>query len=161
VLRAWAYPVVCVALASGLIVNLILKAQIGRARPAHLAEFGGTAQFTPPWQLAEECARNCSFTSGEVAMAAALAIPLTVLAWPHLASRRAQIAAVAAAAGYVALVALLRLGLGRHFLSDAVFSVAIAAGVALALFPLLGLSGVRVDPADLGLARRARTDAPG
>lgn len=161
-LRAWAYPVICVALASGVIVNLILKAQIGRARPAQLAEFGGAASFSPPWQMVEECARNCSFTSGEVAMAAALAIPLTVLAWPHLTSRRARLAGLALAAAYVGVVALLRVGLGRHFLSDALFSVLIAGGVALALYPLLRIDGVvLVGPGAGGALRRGRPDNPG
>jgi membrane-associated phospholipid phosphatase len=149
ILRALAFPILTVGLASGLIVNLILKAEIGRARPAHLAEFGGSASFSPPWQIVTECARNCSFTSGEVAMAAALAVTLPVLVWPQLGSPRLRRRVVAGAAAYVALVALLRIGLGRHFLSDAVFSTLIAAGVALALYPVLRIGHARAE-----LARR-------
>lgn len=49
----------------------LLKNFIGRARPRGLLEFGGTADFTPVWQYAAQCARNCSFPSGEAATAAA------------------------------------------------------------------------------------------
>ena len=90
-LRLLAYPLLCVALASGGLVNLLLKAHVGRARPDTLADFGGTAQFTPPWQVTSECARNCSFTSGEVALAASLAIPILVILWPHLSRNRGRL----------------------------------------------------------------------
>ncbi|MDR6434707.1 phosphatase PAP2 family protein [Brucella pseudogrignonensis] len=49
----------------------LLKGFIGRARPRGLLEFGGTADFTPVWQYAAQCGRNCSFPSGEAATAAA------------------------------------------------------------------------------------------
>ncbi len=142
-LRAWGYAVCGVALASGGIVNLLLKAHIGRARPMHILEFGGTAQFTPAWQMADQCARNCSFTSGEVAMAASLAISTLVLLWPRLNTPRARVLSVAVASVYVGAVAVLRIGLGRHFLSDAVFSVLVSAGVALVLYPILRISRAR------------------
>lgn len=143
-IRLLAYPVLCVALASGFVVNFLLKTHIGRARPDRIAEFGGTAQFTPPWQLAEECARNCSFASGEVAMAAALAIPLVVLLWPHLKRTRGRVLAVAVAVAYVAFVSVLRVGLGRHFFSDAVFSTLFAAGAALVLYPVLNVGRAKL-----------------
>lgn len=144
-----AYPFLCVVLACGVLVNLLLKSHSGRARPDALAEFGGNAQFTPPWQLADECTRNCSFASGEVAMAASLAIPAVVILWPHLAPGRARVLAVILAAAYVALSALLRIGLGRHFLSDTVFSTLIAAGVAFALYPVLNIARARMRLAGL------------
>ena len=55
----------------GLGVHLI-KILVGRARPRALEEFGGSADFTPPWQLTDQCIRNCSFISGEAASAFAL-----------------------------------------------------------------------------------------
>jgi lipid A 4'-phosphatase len=141
--RALAYPALSVVLASGGIVNLLLKSHVGRARPDSLAEFGGRAEFSPAWQVVSECGRNCSFASGEVAMSAGLAIPMVVLIWPQLTSRRSRLLAVALAAGYVTLVALLRIGLGRHFLSDTIFSILIAGAVALVLFPVLQIENVR------------------
>ena len=143
-LRLLAYPALCVTLACGGIVNLLLKAHVGRARPDTLAEFGGTAQFTPPWQIVDECARNCSFTSGESAMAASLAIPALVILWPHLTRDRARLLAILIAVAYVAATSLLRIGLGRHFLSDTVFSVLFAAGAALVFYPALHIQQARL-----------------
>lgn len=142
-LRLLAYPAICVALACGGIVNLLLKTHVGRARPDSLAEFGGLAEFTPAWQVAQECGRNCSFTSGEVAMAASLAFPALAILWPHLKGTGARLGAVGTVAAYIALTALLRIGLGRHYLSDAVFSVLFAAGVALVLYPVLRIDAAR------------------
>lgn len=138
-LRLMAYPLLCVTLACGLLVNFLLKSHIGRARPDTLAEFGGLAEFTPPWQVVAECARNCSFTSGESAMAASLAIPAVAILWPHLTRTRDRTVAVLVAMAYVGLTSILRIGLGRHFLSDTVFSVLFAAGVALVLYPVLNI----------------------
>jgi lipid A 4'-phosphatase len=142
-LRLLAYPALCVVVACGGIVNLLLKAHVGRARPDSLAEFGGSAEFTPPWQVVGECARNCSFTSGEVAMAAGLAIPAVVILWPHLTRDRARVLTILAAFAYVVVTSLLRIGLGRHFLSDAVFSTLFAAGAALAFYPVLRIEQAR------------------
>jgi membrane-associated PAP2 superfamily phosphatase len=142
-LRLLAYPLLCVAVACGAVVNLLLKAHIGRARPDTLVEFGGSAQFTPPWQVVQECARNCAFTSGEVAMAAGLAIPAVVILWPHLTRPRARLLAVLVAVAYVGLTSALRIGLGRHFLSDTLYSILFAAGVALAFYPVLRIERAR------------------
>jgi lipid A 4'-phosphatase len=142
-LRLLAYPGLCVAVACGGIVNLLLKSHIGRARPDSLAEFGGTAVFSPPWQVVDQCTRNCSFTSGEAAMAASLAIPAVVILWPHLTKDRGRLLAVLSAVVYIAATSLLRIGLGRHFLSDTIYSVLFAAGAALVLYPLLRIAQAR------------------
>lgn len=142
-LRLLAYPLLCVTVACAGIVNLLLKTHVGRARPDSLIEFGGTARFTPPWQVVDECTRNCSFTSGEVAMAASLGIPVLVILWPHLARKRARLTAILLVAAYIAVTALLRIGLGRHFLSDAVYSILFSAGAALVLYPLLRIAEAR------------------
>jgi lipid A 4'-phosphatase len=138
--RAWGFAAGTVAVACGGIVNLVLKAHVGRARPDQLVEFGGGAAFTPAFQVTDQCARNCSFTSGEVALAASLTIAALVLCWPRL--RRRGIA-VAAGCGYVLVVAGLRIALGRHFASDAVFSVLVPGAVALVLYPLLRVGQAR------------------
>lgn len=143
-LRAWALVPLSVALSSGAIVNLLLKRHVGRARPSDVAEFGGSADFTPAWQVTDECARNCSFASGEVAMAASIAIAAVVLLWPRFGRSSARIVAVLAAMAYVGVIALLRIGLGRHFLSDTVFSTLISAVVVLALYRLLGIGRARL-----------------
>lgn len=141
--RAWAFAASVVVVASGVIVNLVLKAHVGRARPISISEFGGAAQFTPAWQVTDQCARNCSFTSGEVALAASLAIATIVLLWPRFDTARRRFLAILVATVYVGLVMLLRIGLGRHFLSDTIFAVLFAGGVALVLYPLMRISQAR------------------
>ena len=55
-------------LGPGLVVNELLKKHWGRARPVQVTEFGGQAQYTPPWQITDQCPRNCSFSSGHAAL---------------------------------------------------------------------------------------------
>lgn len=141
-LRCAVFAAVNLVLGPGVIVNLVLKAHIGRARPVSVEEFGGTALFTPAWQLSDQCAANCSFTSGEVALAASLAICAVVLFWPRLGAK-GRLWSVLGALTLITVVSALRLSLGRHFLSDAVFSVLISAGVALATFRLLNVAPAR------------------
>ncbi|MBE2276865.1 MAG: phosphatase PAP2 family protein [Rhodobacteraceae bacterium] len=143
-LRLAGYAAANVLLAPGVVVNLVLKAHVGRARPATLSEFGGTRDFTPAWQFSEQCDRNCSFVSGEVSIAATLALIAVVLFWPRM-TRAGRGLAIAGGLAAVLGVAAMRLALGRHFLSDAVFATLISAGVALALYPLFGLSRARRD----------------
>jgi lipid A 4'-phosphatase len=121
-------------------VNGILKEHWGRARPEQV--FGGEAEFTAPLVIADECARNCSFVSGEAAAAAALAIVVGALSWPTLGPRGrrravALLGSVASAAG------LMRVATGRHFLSDVVFAALVTAFVALALWTLMRVAPAR------------------
>lgn len=141
-LRCWAFAALNLVIAPGVIVNLVLKSHLGRARPAYVAEFGGTSAFTPPFQVADQCLTNCSFTSGEVALAASLGICAVVMLWPRL-SLPGRFGAVVLALAGILLVATLRISLGRHFLSDAVFSVVVSAAVAMMLYRLLDLRRAR------------------
>lgn len=125
-------------LGPGLVVNVILKAHWGRARPAAITEFGGSAEFTPALLPADQCARNCSFVSGEGAAAVALAISLVVMA--PLARRllgRLFPLYVAAAIAFPAAGLALRVLTGRHFLSDTVFAALIVLAIALVLHRLI------------------------
>lgn len=137
--RAAGFVVLLYLLGPVLLVNGVLKAHWGRARPVDVAEFGGAARFTPFWLPTDQCQSNCSFVSGEGSAAAALALVLLVFA-PHarrLLSRRGfavyALAGVAAPATGLAL----RLATGRHFLSDTVFAVLLVLAVALILHRLL------------------------
>ncbi|KQT01620.1 hypothetical protein ASG42_26775 [Rhizobium sp. Leaf391] len=99
----------------GLGVHLI-KMLVGRARPRALHEFGGSALFTPPWELTHQCVTNCSFISGEAASAFAL-LTLVVFIKPKYATL--YLAAVGLVA---ATLSLNRVVFGAHFLSDVVFA---------------------------------------
>ncbi|GAB1360879.1 phosphatase PAP2 family protein [Rhodobacter sp.] len=130
------------AVGPGLIVNAILKSWVGRARPITVTEFGGDRLFTPMLQISDQCVRNCSFSSGEVATTSTFVFALLALSWAHLTTRGRYLAA-SAGAMLICLSMTLRIGLGRHFLSDTLTSVAIAALVTLACWSLLGVSETR------------------
>lgn len=120
----WAFILGVYLLGPGLLVNGILKEHWGRARPAATTAFGGEWDFTPFWQPGRQCLTNCSFTSGEAASAAALAIALFAL-MPHVTRGWPGWARLGYAAAAVTLPlagAAQRLVAGRHFASDVVFS---------------------------------------
>ncbi|GHC27630.1 membrane-associated PAP2 superfamily phosphatase [Gemmobacter caeni] len=141
-LAGWHFLATVFVIGPGLIVNGILKAYAGRARPADIIEFGGTRQFTPVLQISDQCSQNCSFSSGEVAMTATFAFALLALTWPHLPKPRRWLA-VAAAAALIGASLLLRVGMGRHFTSDALASVAISAFVVMGGYRLFNLGTAR------------------
>lgn len=122
----WLFVLICLCVGPGLVANTLLKDQWGRARPREVAEFGGKRTFTPPLVPTNQCARNCSFVSGEASSAfvpfyaAALAVP--------------QWAAPLIAAGTLAGLGAgaIRISQGAHFLSDVIFS-----GVFMALTAVL------------------------
>jgi len=122
----WLFVAVCLSVGPGLVANVLFKDQWGRARPRHVAEFGGTKSFTPALLLAKQCPRNCSFVSGEasstyvVFYAAAAVFP----AWSVL------LVAIGTLAGLA--TGLIRIAQGAHFLSDVVF-----AGIFMALTVLI------------------------
>lgn len=158
VLKCWAFVALNLVIAPGLIVNALLKDHWGRARPDQLLEFGGSAHFTRAWQISDQCSRNCSFTSGDVALAASLSVCFLVLLWPIL-SRKARWLALAGAVLLTAGTALLRLSLGRHFPSDAVFSVLISMGTALLLYRCLNIGQVDLRGIQIIPFRTARATA--
>ena len=139
--RLWGFVVLLYLLGPGLVVDLVFKSYWGRARPADLSIFGGEASFTLPFQIADQCARNCSFVSGEVSGTTVTAIALGVLLWPCLPPRGRQIA-VAALTLLVTSGAILRIAMGRHFLSDVVFACVLMALLAAALYRVMGIGRV-------------------
>ena len=89
-----------------------MKVVIGRVRPRDLVEFGGNADFTPVWQFSAACSRNCSFPSGEAAVAAAL---LSLLVFVPMKYRWGAAVIVTPCLMFVAFN---RVIFGAHFLSD-------------------------------------------
>jgi len=62
-----AFVFISCLLGPGLVVNAVFKDQWKRARPLHVAHFGGTQQFTRAGVITDQCENNCSFVSGHVA----------------------------------------------------------------------------------------------
>jgi len=93
-----------------------LKNFFARARPRGLVEFGGSADFTPVWQYAAQCSRNCSFPSGEAATAAATLSVIILIPgkWRPI--------AVAVIVPVLLFVSFNRVMFGAHFLSDVVIA---------------------------------------
>ncbi|MBS0571829.1 MAG: phosphatase PAP2 family protein [Proteobacteria bacterium] len=133
--RVWTYILALYLLAPILLVNVGLKSHWGRARPADVGQFGGAHAFTPFWQPADQCSANCSFVSGEVSAATALAVSLFCLTrlLPAPLHWSVRIAALLLAAATI----FQRVSAGRHFLSDATFAVLLTLLVAVLLRPLL------------------------
>lgn len=114
--RAVVFLIATLALAPGLMVNVVLKDHWGRPRPIDVAQFGGDQKFMAWWDPRGACPSNCSFVSGDVAGAfwtiapAALAPPQ----WRALAYG----AALALGTG----MAIIRVMAGGHFVSDTIFA---------------------------------------
>lgn len=111
--RRMAYLLLVLALGPGLLVNVVLKGEWGRARPSQVVEFGGDKIFTPALVMADQCEKNCSFVSGHASMG----FFFIALAWVFR-DRRWLWAGIAIGA----VVGLGRMAQGGHFLSDVVFA---------------------------------------
>lgn len=127
--------VASLALGPGLVVNVILKDNWGRARPSTIAEFAAghqpARQHTPPLVVSDQCDDNCSFPSGHAALGF-WTVSLALLAPP-----RRRRAAVAAALGFGVAMGAVRIAQGGHFLSDVAFSGVIVVGLTMGLYRLI------------------------
>lgn len=129
--RRAAYVLLALAIGPGLVVEVALKDHWGRARPRDMVEFGGERRFTPAFRPADQCADNCSFVSGHVA----LTMGFVCLAFLLPGRRRTAALAALTAAG--AAVGWMRMVQGAHFLSDVIFAGFVVVGIAWALAALM------------------------
>ena len=113
----WFYVAMCGLAGPALLVNGLLKAYWGRARPRDLEMFGGELEFTHFWQWTDQCSSNCSFTSGEVAAIAAILFSIALLY--NRATRLVLLIVGVLAASFVGWI---RVVMGGHFTSDSVMS---------------------------------------
>jgi lipid A 4'-phosphatase len=114
--RAVVLMLATLALAPGLLANVVLKEHWGRPRPIDVAEFKGDEHFRSWWDPRGDCARNCSFVAGDATGAFWTLAPAVVVppAWRML--------AVGVALAFGAGVGVLRMAAGAHFFSDVVFA---------------------------------------
>lgn len=126
--RGWLFLLLALLIGPGLLANVGFKDHWGRARPREIVQFGGTKPFTPAFVPADQCARNCSFVSGDASFG--FILPCLAYVVPRRRSRRVFWAAMGAGA----LFGGARLLLGAHFLSDVLFAAALslATGAGLA-----------------------------
>jgi lipid A 4'-phosphatase len=118
--RAIVLMLLTLALAPGVLANLVLKEHWGRPRPIDVAQFGGDEHFRPWWDPRGDCPKNCSFIAGEPTGAFWTMAP-AVLAPPQW-----RALAYAAALAFGSAVGLLRMAAGAHFFSDVAFAGVIA-----------------------------------
>jgi lipid A 4'-phosphatase len=133
------YLLLVLVVGAGLLVNVGLKDNFGRARPRNIQEFGGTRQFTPAFVVGHECQKNCSFASGDAA-GAFFSLSLAMA----FGRRRATFLASAAFGGAVSFA---RMASGAHFLSDVVVSFFVMLIVADVLYHYMLLPQAGGEPA--------------
>lgn len=140
--RVWMFLLSAWLVGPGLIANALFKEQWGRARPDTIEAFGGHLLFSPPLVISDQCQSNCSFVSGEGAAITMLMMLLGVLTYHQVAPRR-RIWLLAVLALPAILGSLLRVAMGRHFLSDSLFAAAFMAIVAAVLHAAFRIHRVR------------------
>lgn len=148
-IQIWGFACAVFLLGPGLLANVILKNNWGRARPSQIQDFGGTANFTPPFLFTDQCERNCSFVSGEVSAISSVMIILVVLLWHTFPDKRRLLVSGATIIGIAG--ASLRIVEGRHFLSDALFAALFNALIILGLYGLLNIRKHRQEISRLNL----------
>jgi lipid A 4'-phosphatase len=114
--RAIVLMLLTLALAPGVVANLVLKEHWGRPRPIDVAQFGGDEHFRPWWDPRGDCPKNCSFVGGEASGAFWTLAPAAVTPpqW--------RAAAYGAALVFGSAVSVLRMAAGAHFFTDVVFA---------------------------------------
>lgn len=149
-LRKWCFTaLVCVG--AVVAITLIIKFVWGRTRYADIINNNGT--YTS-WYQPQGRTGNTSFPSGHTALAACgfLSVPL-FRCLPHL--KKYTACAFAGAFAYTAVIAVLRIVGGFHFLSDVTVSVIIAytviAGVSAVVF---GLNGNKILMSEKNILRK-------
>jgi len=112
--KALVYLFMVFAFGSGVIVNLGLKQNFGRARPTQIVQFGGEKKFTPATVVNSAYIKDChSFSCGHCSFA------LGFIAFFFLFRKRWILIT---AIGYGLIVSLGRIMQGGHFFSDFIFS---------------------------------------
>ena len=112
--KVWAFLLASLLVGPGILVHNVFKEGFERPRPRQVQEFGGKSGFTPAWVISDQCERKCkSFVSGHAAMG----FYLMVFAWVF--RRRAWLWA---GMGLGAVLSLVRISQGGHFLSDTIFA---------------------------------------
>jgi lipid A 4'-phosphatase len=118
----WLFVAACLVIGPGVVANLVIKDNSGRARPREVIELGGEKLFTPALVRSKQCTKNCSFVSGEAASMFALFFAGAVL-WRR---RAAAFVTAGIACGFAA--GFVRMAQGAHFFSDVVFAGIVMAG---------------------------------
>ncbi|MCF6289837.1 MAG: phosphatase PAP2 family protein [Desulfobacterales bacterium] len=129
------FLVLLLALGPGLIVNVVLKDNWGRARPGEIVEFGGQHQYTHILRPGDS-GPNSSFPSGHAAVAFFLIAPYF---YYRTRSRRVAVSFLLLGLGWGLLTGAARILQGGHFLSDVLWAGGIVYLTGALLAALLAL----------------------
>ncbi len=105
------FIILSIIVSSVLITNVTFKNNWGRARPRDISEFNGTKIFSPAGVIANQCIKNCSFTSGDASFA------FSFVCFALLARKRRTLWLIASLL-MASSVAFMRVAVGAHFISD-------------------------------------------
>lgn len=129
--REIVYVLAVFVVGPGLLVNTLLKDQLGRARPRDVQSNEEQALSTPPFMPSAACDKNCSFPSGDASVG--FAFIAVALVGPRR-WRRAGIVGAVALGSFYGVIRMLQ---GAHYLSDVIFAGLLVALVAVGLHLLL------------------------
>ncbi len=129
--RGLVFLTLSLALGPGLIVHATLKPAMHRPRPVAVTQFGGTAAFEPFTRTDGRCRNDCSFPSGEAALASWTLAPALLVPPPWRGP------ALAGAVLFAAATGLWRMAFGAHFLSDVIGAMLIMMVVVFGLRALI------------------------
>jgi lipid A 4'-phosphatase len=153
--QIWSFMTASIIIGPGLVADWLFKGHWGRARPADIEVFGGSAQFTLPFEITDQCTRNCSFVSGEGSGISVIALLVGVLAWPHIRTR--PLLWLGGIVVFASFGSGMRIATGRHFLSDTVFAALLMALVVLILYQVFQIGKYRQALHPAGLRADSRT----
>jgi len=130
--RVAGFSALAYLLIPGVVVNGLIKPLWGRARPYNTVEFGGSLNFTSPFEVAGQCSHACSFVSGE-ASALFTCATLAFLFIVPLFAKKVQLPVAALIFGLAVAGSALRIVVGAHFLSDVVIASLLSSAIVFAL----------------------------
>jgi membrane-associated PAP2 superfamily phosphatase len=127
-----AFLVLMLLLGPGLLVNVILKDNMGRARPTDIIEFGGNYQYSQPWQYNISLNQK-SFPSGHASMAFYMMAPWFIY---RRRQKKLGLCFLVSGLSFGLLVGGARMLQGGHFISDVLWAGGLVyfSGVVLAWF---------------------------
>ena len=118
--KAWrrrcATWVVLVIVGIGVVVDWAFKDHVGRPRPEQIQVFAGNLPFVPAMHVTSYCDVNCSFVSGHASGA------FSLMAWGLWAPWHRRKRWLSVGLGVGAVIGLMRIAQGGHFLSDVIFA---------------------------------------
>ena len=136
--RSAVFLLLLLAVGPGLIVNVLLKDNLGRARPREIIEYGGSHPYTEIWQKGTT-GSNSSFPSGHASIAFYTLGPWFIL---RDGKKKAAAGFLVFGLSFGAAVGLARMLQGGHFLNDVLWAggiVYLVGGIlALVLPPAAG-----------------------